>query len=1214
VSFGPYQVLGEIGRGGMGVVARARAPDGRDVAIKVLLARGSSEKDADAAARFDRERRLLSSFGEPDGFVPIIDGGLSPNGPYIVMPFVSGGTLRDRLDRGQLEVEEARALGITLAESLGRAHARGVVHRDLKPENVLFTTDGRPLVSDLGLAKHCRRDAPGASRSVSLSRTGEMVGTPGYMAPEQMNDAKSVGPPADVFAIGAIIYECLAGRGAFEGDSVHAVLARVATANVVPLRELRPEVPRSLAKVVARALSSDPAVRFPDGAALALALSQPDSARGRSALVLGAVAALAVAATGAAWGLRSGAPEAQASVAPVASTSPAAAPAHAAESAPTATAAPASLAPASAAAFESLSGPAMKLTSVIGTQKWSMGHAVRAIAWSAGGGRVLCGGETGALALFDPSTGDQLLGFSHPTDASIPVSSVAISPDGKRGLSARRTGVILWDLEHGTVLSTFGAAHMRSNIPRSAVTIRAVALSPDGRTAAAGCEDGGVQILGLGSGSARELEASGWSITTIAFAPDGQVITGGDDGSIRVWNVSTRRSVRLGEAHKGGVTHLVIAKSKGSLVIVSGGRDGCVRVTDLKLGNVLAAFEGHSGAVSSVAVTEDGETIVSGGMDQTVRTWDLSARRTRHVLNAHTDAVSAVAVSPDGTRALSGAYDGSIRVWDLVSGREIGSEVHRGPVTALAVLGEDRTLVSGGLDGTVRFHDLARGTEEFFVRTGSNARIESMALTPKGDRVVTIGRGYHHDLRLWQLTAPPRELRAITGRGFVSIVGSVSVSPDGTAATTSSPEGRLMLWDLNTGRLEEHPARVHARHAKFLPDGRVVAATFESGVVVLEPGKKPLHVDMNTIPEVPFITVGAGGRRAWIGNVDAGIAEIDLETRRELRRVVLKMKLPREGHWPEDLVSPDGRWAVAPTDSGVTRLVDLVTGEVVQEIDLRSQLNDSAASYAFASEKRLFVGTSRGLILGFDILRSRETKAPASVAPVAADQTRALDDPEAASFAAQAEELAKQERLPEAIAALSSAIALAPGNGAFYSRRSGFRKANGDKEGALADCNRAIELDPHLAYAFANRAELCVESGDQDGAFEDASKALAIDDGIASSWAVKGWVLAKRQDWPNALAALDRAIALAPKTGWIRQTRAAIKLATRDWRGALEDARVAHDELPDDIEILTIEARAMIELDDRPGAARTLRRILELAPDHPDKAEIKAKIAELERR
>jgi tetratricopeptide (TPR) repeat protein len=206
----------------------------------------------------------------------------------------------------------------------------------------------------------------------------------------------------------------------------------------------------------------------------------------------------------------------------------------------------------------------------------------------------------------------------------------------------------------------------------------------------------------------------------------------------------------------------------------------------------------------------------------------------------------------------------------------------------------------------------------------------------------------------------------------------------------------------------------------------------------------------------------------------------------------------------------------------------------------------------------------------------------------------------------------KQERLPEAIAALSSAIALEPGNGAFFSRRAGFRKAIGDSEGALADCSRAIELDPRLAYAFANRAELRIQSGDHDGAFEDASKALAIDEGIASSWGLKGLVLAERQDLPNALVALDRAVALAPKTGWIRRIRADIKVATRDWRGALEDARVALDELPDDVEILTIEAGAEIQLDD-PGAVRTLRRILEVAPDHPNKAEIEKKIAELEK-
>ncbi len=262
-----YQVLSEIGRGGMGVVYRARSSDGRDVAVKLVLSR-----EPGALARFDRERRLQAELGLDAGFVPLLDARETPRGPMLVMPFLAGGTLRARLARGPLAVAETVALGRALATTLGRAHARAVVHRDLKPENVLFDEQGRPFVGDLGVAKSFR-PAPG---SVSLTKTTDVVGTVTYMAPEQADRAKDAGPAADVFALGAILYECLAGRPAFEGgDTLEVLLRRARGVSVAPLASVRADVPRWLSDAVARALETDPARRFPDGAALARALEEP---------------------------------------------------------------------------------------------------------------------------------------------------------------------------------------------------------------------------------------------------------------------------------------------------------------------------------------------------------------------------------------------------------------------------------------------------------------------------------------------------------------------------------------------------------------------------------------------------------------------------------------------------------------------------------------------------------------------------------------------------------------------------------------------------------------------------------------------------------------------------------------------------------------------------------------------------------------------------
>ena len=289
MELGSYRDLVFVGAGAMGTVFRSRAPDGRDVALKIL-----ARRDADSLARFDRERRLLGTFGEADGFVPLLDAGEAPQGRYLVMPYVPGGTLRARLKGAPLGVPETLALGRALAAALGKAHARGIVHRDLKPENVLFTREGRPLVADLGLAKHFDRSASGASQSVSLSREG-FRGTAGYMAPEQIADARTAGPPADVFALGAILYECLSGRPALDPAKLFELLSSDARGHVEPLTRVAPGTPPWLVAVIERALAHAPADRFRDGLALEQALARGGSVR-RPSLAVSAVALVGIAA------------------------------------------------------------------------------------------------------------------------------------------------------------------------------------------------------------------------------------------------------------------------------------------------------------------------------------------------------------------------------------------------------------------------------------------------------------------------------------------------------------------------------------------------------------------------------------------------------------------------------------------------------------------------------------------------------------------------------------------------------------------------------------------------------------------------------------------------------------------------------------------------------------------------------------------------------
>ena len=281
---GPYVLEELLGSGGSAQVWRGRAPDGREVAVKLSTRSGERGQQ-----RFLREVGLLASLGQVQGFVPLLDWGESDGGSYLVMPLIRGGTLADRLARGTLPVAQVRSLLRSLAAALAEAHARGIVHRDLKPANILVPPEGRPLVADLGVGL-----LMGSSPRLSL--TGEFRGTPGYAAPEQLADASRAGPAADVFALGVMAWECLSGQRPFQGDTV-AELVASCEQGPGALRALCPEVPPALEAVILRALSLDPADRPADARALLMTLEpeRVDSPRRRTLIAaLGGVALLGV--------------------------------------------------------------------------------------------------------------------------------------------------------------------------------------------------------------------------------------------------------------------------------------------------------------------------------------------------------------------------------------------------------------------------------------------------------------------------------------------------------------------------------------------------------------------------------------------------------------------------------------------------------------------------------------------------------------------------------------------------------------------------------------------------------------------------------------------------------------------------------------------------------------------------------------------------------
>jgi eukaryotic-like serine/threonine-protein kinase len=277
-----FDVLGRLGAGGMGVVYRARDRIlGRDVALK--LVRPEQAGDAQTRQRFLREARAAAVLSHP-GIATVYEAGealLEEGTPqlFIAEELVAGEPLSERVRRGPLPVADVLRLGVQLAEALGEAHDHGIVHRDVKPSNLMVTPQGRLKVLDFGLA---RRRAWAAELPASeleaetWSRTapGLIVGTPAYMAPEQIA-GDTLDATADVYSAGCVLYELLAGRPPHVGASTAEVLRRSLTEAPRPVVELRPEVAPGLAAVVSRALAREPRERFRNGRALAEALREP---------------------------------------------------------------------------------------------------------------------------------------------------------------------------------------------------------------------------------------------------------------------------------------------------------------------------------------------------------------------------------------------------------------------------------------------------------------------------------------------------------------------------------------------------------------------------------------------------------------------------------------------------------------------------------------------------------------------------------------------------------------------------------------------------------------------------------------------------------------------------------------------------------------------------------------------------------------------------
>ena len=537
---------------------------------------------------------------------------------------------------------------------------------------------------------------------------------------------------------------------------------------------------------------------------------------------------------------------------------------------------------------------------------------VNSVAFSPDGIRIVSGGEDGMVRLWtldgESIVADPFWGHDGP------VSSVAFSPDGTRIVSGGDDTVRLWTLEGERAAKPF-RGHFG--------WVFSVAFSPDGTRIVSGGRDGTVRLWMLeGEPAAKPFRGheSGTDIggrnpggvSSVAFSPDGtRIVSGGLDGTVRLWTLEGERAAEPFEGHDGWVSS--VAFSPDGTRIVSGGRDGTMRLWTLEGERAAEPFTGHDDPVSSVAFSPDGTRIVSGGRDGMVRLWTLEGERAAEPFTGHDDPVSSVAFSPDGTRIVSGGRDGTVRLWTLEGERAAEPfEGNEDGVSSVAFSPDGTRIVSGGLDGTVRLWTLEgeRAAEPF---EGHDGFVSSVAFSPDGVRIVSGGRD--GTVRLWTLEG---ERAAEPFEGHDGFVSSVAFSPDGVRIVSGGRDGTVRLWTLEGERAAE-PFRGHVgwvSSVAFSLDGTRIVSGGYDGMVRLwtlegEPVAEPFRGYDGFVSSVAF---SPDGTRIVSGG-DGTVRLWTLEGERAAK--------PFEGHdgWVDSVAfSPDGTRIVSGGVDGTVRL------------------------------------------------------------------------------------------------------------------------------------------------------------------------------------------------------------------------------------------------------------------------------------------------------